>query len=142
MARDEVEFSIEFLDTNLSPLATDPGDAFPNVDQNDEFWVQVSVDDLNSNAASVMSAFLDLAYTNRHVEPVLDANNSPDVAFGPNFASSTGVGGISDEGALGRLDEFGGVRSGTGNASGPEVLFRIPHAGDPSRNRGIQNDQC
>ncbi|MEO1618142.1 MAG: dockerin type I domain-containing protein, partial [Planctomycetota bacterium] len=121
---DRVEFSIDILDaTNLLPIT--------NVQVGQEFFVRVSVQELNNGFLSpegVASAFLDLLYTDELVatQDTIGTDSFPfDITFGPNF-----VGGLQTGSALvpGLVDEVGAVQPVTGDLethSEPAELFTI-----------------
>ncbi len=123
---DLVDYKIEIIDPVNQRV-------IENVQVGDTFGVRVSVDDLRNltgiNPEGVVSAFLDLLYTDELVATV-DTNASPnfpfDITFGRFFTGSN-IFQQGDAQTPGLLNELGGTQP-VGNQqshTGPEVLFTV-----------------
>ena len=125
---DLASYAVEIIDpVNQRPIT--------NVQVGDTFGVRVSVDDLRNfdpqgiNQEGVVSAFLDLLYTDELVATV-DTNANPnfpfDITFGGLFTGSN-LFQQGDSQTPGLLNELGGTQP-VGNQQphfGPEVLFTV-----------------
>ncbi len=104
---------------------TDGVTPITNVNVGDRFGIRVNVEDLRNFPTYVFAGYLDVLYSQGLIRPADTIQSDEfnfDVAFGPGFVASAGVGTAS---RLGVIDEFGTLLSDTATGSNPARLATL-----------------
>lgn len=97
-------------------LTDDMGTPTETVSVGDEFFIEVSVDDLDATGSGVFSAYLDVLHDSEL------ATVSGAIQFGSDFPNAQNA----DTSVAGLINELGGIGDAESTGGSPQLLARIP----------------